>query len=315
MASNLIRIKRQKELLNMNEIEIHPEEEVEKLLWENKGILSDIYLLDRQVPSCDGSKKVDILGLDNDNNIVIIEVKDEEADEDVILQVMRYAFWVETNPDSVKSLYLEKKEKKEGFDFDWGQKLNIRILIVAPSFSEDVKKLISRVKYNIELIELKKFNDGDSDLIFINQIDNEDNPSYKASALRYTGEYNEEFYKSERNENAVPHFMKVAELMETYLKQKGWNLNRKHNKNYISFKYGFPNVCGVEWIGSKTFAVFFKVSKEVSDTINVQNDSVDKYEYSDRWNQIDYKVISPESFDIKDFDTLFEAAYKNISGK
>ncbi|MBS3094151.1 DUF91 domain-containing protein [Candidatus Pacearchaeota archaeon] len=314
MVSNLIKIKSKKELLNMNEIDMHPEEEIEEMLWNNK-ILSDIYLLNRQVPSYDGSKKIDILGLDNDNNIVIIEVKDEEADEDVILQVMRYAFWVETNPDSVKSLYLEKKDKEEGFGFEWNQKSNIRILIVAPSFTEDVRKLISRVKYNIELIELKKFNDGESDLIFINQIETEENPSYKPSVLRYTGEYGEEFYKTQRNEIAVPQFMKVVEMMESYLKQKGWNLKRKQNQSYIAFKSGFPIVCGVEWIGSKSFALFFKVPKEISDRININNSSIEKYDYSERWNQIDYKIISLDFLNMKEFDALFEASYKNITGK
>ena len=114
MASNLIKIKGKETISNMNEIEIHPEEIIEKLLWENKDILPDIYLLSRQVPSYGGSDRIDILGLDSDNNVVIIEVKDEEVDENVILQVMRYAFWVETNPDSVKSLWYEKKREFRG---------------------------------------------------------------------------------------------------------------------------------------------------------------------------------------------------------
>ena len=230
MASNLIKIKNKKEILNMNEIEIHPESEVEKLVWENKKILPDISLLSRQVPSYTGSDIIDILGLDNDNNIVIIEVKDEEVDENVISQVMRYAFWVETNPDSVKSLWYEKKENLEEIEFDWNKSINIRILVVGPSFNQDVRKLISRVKYKIELIELKKFNDGEEDYIFVNQIEEQELSPHKASTLKYTGEYGEEFYKSQRNPNSVPGFLKVTEMMEAHIKKKGWTLTRSNSE-------------------------------------------------------------------------------------
>lgn len=153
MVSNLIKLGNY-DFANMNEIDMHPEEQIEKMIWENKGILPDIFLLSRQVISYGGSDRIDLLGLDSDNNIVIIEVKDEEVDERVISQVMRYAFWVETNPDSVKVLYSEKKGEEENFEFDWSQTPSIRILIVAPSFNQDVRKLISKVNYDIELIEM-----------------------------------------------------------------------------------------------------------------------------------------------------------------
>lgn len=296
----------------MNEIAMHPEEEIEKMIWENKGILPDISLLSRQVQSYGGADRIDLLGLDSDNNIVIIEVKDEEVDERVISQVMRYAFWVETNPDSVKTLYLEKKDKVEDFEFDWSQEPSIRILIVAPSFNQDVKKLISKVSYDIELIELKKFNDGKNDFIFVNQLDSQEIQPHKASTLKHTGEYNEEFYKSQRNPNSVPIFMKVADLVEGYIKNKGWDLKRGNNKNYISFKYGFPNVCGVKWIGTLSFGIFFKVSKEFAESINIPEFPL--YKYEEQWNEATYKVDSV-NIDLKKLDDLFEASYKAISGK
>ncbi len=252
MVSNLIKIKDKDTLLNMNEIEIHPEEAIERLLWENKGMLPDIYLLSRQVQSSSGSERIDLLGLDSDNNVVIIELKDEDVTEEVILQVMRYAFWVEANPDSIRTLWLEKKNKPEDFEFDWTQKLELRILMIAPSFNQDVRKLINKVSYKIELIEFKKFNDGESDFIFLNQLENRRDPLYKPTALRYSGEYDEEFYKSQRNPNSVPIFLKIANTIEEYLRNKGWNLTRSNNRSYISFKYGFPIVCGIKWIGSKS---------------------------------------------------------------
>ncbi len=310
MGGNLIKLG--KDSVNMNEIDMHPEETIEKMIWENKGILPDIYLLSRQATSYTGSDRIDLLGLDNDNNIVIIEIKDEEVDEKVISQVMRYAFWVETNPDSIKVLHSEKKSDEEDFEFDWSQKPSIRILIVAPSFNQSVRKLISKVNYDIELIELKKFNDGGNDFVFINQIEDKEIKPYKASTLRYTGEYDEEFYLSQRNSHSVPIFMRVANLMELYLKNKGWDLTRSNNKNYISFKYGFPIVCGVKWIGSKSIGIFFKISKEFAE--NNQIPEFPLYKYQEQWNEATYKIDSVD-IDLSKLDFFFEQAYKQISGK
>lgn len=309
---NLIKIEGKSDFLNMNEIPMHPEEEIEKLLWENKGILQDIYLLSRQVISYGGSDRIDLLGLDSDNNIVIIEVKDEEVDEKVISQVMRYAFWVETNPDSVKTLYLEKRDKPEDFEFDWTRESSIRILIIAPSFNQDIKKLIGKVNYPIELIELKKFNDGKSDFILVNPLETQESKPYKASTLRYTGAYDREFYESQRNPESVSMFLSVADKMEEYLKNKGWNLVRSNNKNYISFKSGFRIVCGVHWIGSRSFGLLFKIPKEKANTINIPEFPLLRYE--DEWNQALYKIESAD-VDFRKLDELFEGSYKAISGK
>lgn len=313
MASNLIKIENNNTTINMNEIEIHPEEQLEKLLWENKAILPDIHLLSRQVSSYGGTNRIDLLGLDNDNNVVIIEIKDEEVNHEVIPQVMRYAFWVEENPDSIKTLWYEKKDKGDKFDFNWNEKLSIRIIVVGPSFSPDVRKLKKKVEYPIELIEIKKFNDGKADFILVNQIKDEQQPNSKPSALRYTGEYDEEFYKTQRNPTSVPHFMETAHKIEEYIKNKGWNLTRSNNKNYISFKYGFPIVCGTSWVGSKSFDIFFKINKKDYDNFTPPK-GFEEHGYEEDWTQAYYIIRQPD-FDIKQFDKLFEAAYKKITGK
>jgi len=41
--------------------------------------------------------------LDNENNIVIVEIKDEMVNESVLYQVTRYALWVEAHPDAIKN--------------------------------------------------------------------------------------------------------------------------------------------------------------------------------------------------------------------
>ena len=106
--ANLIIIRKRKEAINLNEQDLHPEESIERLIFE-KNLLPDVFLLKQQLRTYTGQERIDLVGIDNENNIAVIEIKDEIADESVIPQVIRYAVWVETHPDAIKSIWLEQK--------------------------------------------------------------------------------------------------------------------------------------------------------------------------------------------------------------
>jgi hypothetical protein len=90
------------------------------------------------------------------------------------------------------------------------------------------------------------------------------------------------------------------------------NLTRSNNKGYVSFKYGFFNVFGVSFTGTKSFCLFFKVPKETAERTRV--DGYDMQRYESQWNQVLYKAESGV-IDLKKFESLFVAAYKNIVGE
>ena len=96
--------------------------------------------------------------------------------------------------------------------------------------------------------------------------------------------------------------------MEQLINEKGWALEKKYNKHYCGYKVGFFNAFGVKWIGTRTFAFFFKLSKEEA-TETIPN--ITKYE--DPWKEAIYN-IDPESTKTKDFFPLFEKAYKKLTG-
>jgi hypothetical protein len=308
--ANLIIINNKNESVNLNEVEIHPEEAIEKIIFETKNILSDVYLLKRQLSTYTKEDRIDLVGLDNENNILIIEIKDEMVDENVIPQVMRYAFWVETHPDAIKSIWLEQKNKPEDFSFDWEKDFNIKIVIIGPSFKLSVQKLINKINYEVDLIEFKKFTDNEKSYIFLNNLPViDEKPARPISTSR---EYTLEFYKKTRNSKSAEEFWKLAEKLEKYVKNKSWNLVRSNNKTYISFKYGFPIVFGISFIGSKSFCLFFKVPKEIAEKIKIEGS--EPFRYEDEWKQVLYKVEN-SNIDLTKFNNLFEEAYRYISGK
>jgi hypothetical protein len=99
--------------------------------------------------------------------------------------------------------------------------------------------------------------------------------------------------------------------VEKIIKSKGWTLDTKFNKNYVSFKYGFPIVFGILWIGSKSFCLFFKLPQERANKIRIEG--LTPLRYEEEWNQILYKVDSKD-YPLEKLLPLFEASYQNITG-
>ena len=91
----------------------------EQFIFKNQGILGgDVFIIHRQIRT--GSKQgiPDMLAVDQDSRICIIEIKNEEAEESILPQALQYAIWAETNPDSIKAIWLESKQKPEGITID-----------------------------------------------------------------------------------------------------------------------------------------------------------------------------------------------------
>ena len=74
--ANLIQIKSKTDTVLMNQVPVHPEEAIEKTIFETQNILPEVYLLKRQQNTYNNKERIDIIGLDNENNIVIVEIKD-----------------------------------------------------------------------------------------------------------------------------------------------------------------------------------------------------------------------------------------------
>ena len=82
----------------------------------------------------------------------------------------------------------------------------------------------------------------------------------------------------------------------------------KQTQGYVSFKSGFFNVFGIQWMGTKTFAFFIKLDQKEAEKFPIK---MTKYETA--WKQAAY-YIEPGKTKPEDFITIFEKAYKNFSG-
>ena len=142
------------------------EEEFEKLIFNTPEILEDIFLIKRQIRGGNKSGIPDIVGIDNDGNICIVEMKNVTVDATIIPQVLQYAFWAETNPDSIKSLWLEADDKPDDLVISWDD-CKVRIVVIAPKILSSSLDIVEKINYQVDLIEVSRWIEGDNQLLFV----------------------------------------------------------------------------------------------------------------------------------------------------
>jgi hypothetical protein len=282
------------------------EEELEKIVFENSELLEDIFLLKRQVRGGSKSGIPDIIGIDSDGNICIIEMKNCSVDSSIIPQVLHYAFWAESNPDSIKSLWLECDNRPEDLVVSW-ENVQTRILIIAPTILRSTLDLVVKINYAVDLIEVKRWVEGDNEILLVNKLE----PEIKKITKPVSGQavYDEAFYKTLFNNKSVVEFLRYTRELSSFVKSKKWVLDTKYNKHYCGFKAGFFNAFGVKWYGSKTFGFFFKLTEKEAKKVKIP-----MTRYDTQWGEAVYYIEAGKT-KVSTFAPLFEMAYKKISGK
>lgn len=278
-------------------------------LFNTRGILQDINIISRQIKArtVSGVKIPDMIGVDAEGNVVIIENKNVTVDEKIIAQVLEYAIWAETNPDSLKNIWLEAAP--EGVEPDWDN-LQIRIIVVAPEIKKHLVRFVGKIGYQTDLFELKRYVIDNNEFLLVNQLEPE---RLVSKTVHTTQEWGFDYYRTEHNRESVKQMEKVVALVDSFVKKNGWELEKKFNKHYVGYKYGFPNVMGVNWLGSRSFGLYFKLPDEPK-SVPKNIKGLEYRQYSDRWKQLEYKVTAA-NFDINKIKPLVEAAYKNIKGE
>ena len=153
---------------------------------------------------------------------------------------------------------------------------------------------------------MKRWVEGDNQLLLIDKLEQDVKSRVKPTSGLQT--YDEAFYKHEYNKMSAEHFLKYAKEVEQLVEQRGWSLDTKFNKYYCGFKAGFFNAFGIQWISSKTFAFFFKITEKEAKQVKVE-----MTKYDNQWKQAMY-YVEPGVTKTSNFAQLFELAYKKRTG-
>jgi hypothetical protein len=281
----------------------------ENYVFKNQDLLGDIIILYRQIRTGARQGIPDMLGVDQDANICIIEMKNIQVSEDILPQVLGYAMWAETNPDSIKAIWLESKNKPDDIQVDWDS-IQIRVLVIAPSFRPNVLKMTSKIGYPVDLVQIQRFSIEDEEFILVETL--EDDITKKPGVTTATRDWTWEYYEENHGKEPTREFKKLVEALDMFAKDKGWNLPYNLNKYYTGFKFGSKVVFDVGWSGITTWQLRIKIPKEIAE--NYKGNLWEFQRYDTPFNNALFKTKSGKFEDIHEMKNFLLMAYQRISG-
>jgi hypothetical protein len=282
------------------------EDELERLVFDNSSLLGDIFFLGKQIKGGGKTGIPDVIGIDASGNVCVIEFKNVRVDSWIVPQVLGYAIWAESHPDSIKSMWLETKNQPDDLtpDFDGYE---VRIIVVAPAFEPTVPQHMLKINYEVDLMEISRFEVNKEEFILLNRI--EAATPIKHKTAQGTGTYDFEFYEKNYNKASVQSFFEYLESTKKLIEVHGWPLDYKMNKGYAVFKVGSSQCFGIHWRGSKSFGFFFKLTEP--ETQKACPKDIQMTKYSREWKQSEFK-IEPGKSTVEEFLPLMKACVEKL---
>ena len=294
---------------NLVPMDFNSEAAFETYVFNNQELLGDILILYRQIRTGARQGIPDMLGVDQEGNIFIVEMKNIEVSEDILPQVLGYAMWAETNPDSIRAIWLESNNKPDDIQIDWDS-IQIRIIVIAPSFKSNVLKMTSKIGYPVDLVQIQRFTHENDEFLLVETL--ADDIIKRPGATKTMQDYTWGFYEENHGKSLTDEFKKTVDVLDSFSKEKGWDLLYNLNKYYTGFKFGNRLVFFVEWSGISTWFLGIKVSKETAENFEGTN-----WEYQRYDKQFKFAIFRTKSgkFEaIAELEELLVTAYKRISG-
>ena len=289
--------------------EFETESAFEKYVFKNQELLGDIVILYRQVRTGSRQGIPDMLGVDQDANICIIEMKNAQVSEDILPQILRYAIWAETNPDSVRAIWLESKNKPDDIQIDWDS-IQVRVLVIAPSFRSNILKMTSRINYPIDLIQIERFSYDEEEFIFVETL--EDKTLTTSGITTTKKEWTWEYYEENHGKEPTREFKRLVETLSSFTIEKGWKLPYNLNQEYTGFKFGNRVVFDVAWSGVTKWHLRIKIPNSVAE--NFTGNLWEFQRYDRTFNNALFKTKSGNFEDVSEMKEFLTLAYNRISG-
>lgn len=134
-------------MIKVKAVSVREKEELEPLLVANPDVIEDgLQVITHQHPTDSGP--LDILAVDSEGTLVVIELKNEASDSHLD-QGVRYYDWCRQNISWICSAYTNETQINP--------EATPRLMLIAPSFTETVRRIAKYVEIELDLIEYHAF--------------------------------------------------------------------------------------------------------------------------------------------------------------
>jgi len=282
----------------------------ENYIFKNQDLLGDVIILYRQIRTGSRQGIPDMLGVDQDANICIIEMKNVQVGEEILPQLLGYAMWGETNPDSIRAIWLESKSKPDNIQIDWDV-IQIRVIVIAPSFKPIILRMASKIGYPVDLIQVQRFSFEEEEFVLVETL--EELISQKPKITTAKGDWSWEYYEENHGKEPTQEFKKLIETLVVFTKDKKWDLPYNLNKYYTGFKYGNKVVFFVAWSGISSWQLNIKIPKRLAESFEGQKWQYQRYDA--QFNYAAFKTKSGKYETPEELESLLVKAYNKVAGK
>lgn len=285
--------------------------DLESFVKTNPHMLAEQVTIIAEQVDIGPSGRIDLLAVDRSleqGKLLLIELKNEPAKIDVLLQVLRYASWASINPDSIRLLLERGKVPAEKSD------LTPRIVIVAPEITDELVELSQYVTaFEFSFLEVKRFRLGSE---FLVAVDTKAGTGGVRPSVGAQEEWSWERYEADLG--ITKERIELAKWLVDQVKQvctdKGWPLELKFRKGYTPFQFpGAWNVIGTENKWSKGWCIWFKM-KAPPQELGLQAPSWATQTYwSPQWHQFYLNVTAQKGVNFQELLPFFEQAYAYVA--
>lgn len=195
----------------------------------------DVRIISRELEHGSDGRRLDFLVYDAESNQPgLVELKKDTADEKVLLQTLRYADWLRSNPDTIRY-----QISRQGLDIDPDEmEGDIKIYIVAPRIAPLVAELAQYIQgLEFEFIQLQRFKDSDGEYIAVTtplEVPNRTAPRTRARLEYDRDTYIQRGHSAERMDALEDAVAELAGICE----QEGWELAPRRLRGAVKFQTG-----------------------------------------------------------------------------
>jgi predicted transport protein len=233
----------------VSELEYKPvslEKEIQNLIEKNMEELLGIrFLASEHATGKQHAGRIDSLGLDENNQPVIIEYK-RHTNQNVINQGLYYLDWLLDHKGDFEMLVLKNLGKR--VEVDW---TGYRILCVAEDFTKYDTHAVEQINRNLELIRFRRY--GDDLLLFelVNVVEGEE-PKNHAIKKDWPGI---KVYHAKASDD----LKELFEEIEHFILSLGDDIQKKELKFYYAYKKIKNFVCAEVRPQSEAIRLYLKL--------------------------------------------------------
>lgn len=252
--------------------------------------------------------KIDTLGIDENNNPVIIEYK-RAVNENVINQGLFYLDWLLDHRAEFKLLVQERQEQErlEQTTADAIEWSSPRLLCIAGGFTRYDVHAVNQMNRNIELIRYKRFGD---DLLMLELV----------SAVQADTVFSEDGSATERSSGKRKTISDVLNSLEqplddlyqalrTHLLALGDDVQQKTLQNYVAYRRLYNFACVEIRTNKKEIRLFLKIDP---DTISLKKGFTQDVRGTGHFGTGDLEVTIRNLDDLERAKPLIQQSYDDM---